>query len=289
MTPALETRGLGKRYGRTWALQDCTVTIPSGHVTALVGPNGAGKTTLLHLATRFLPPTTGEVRTLGRVGFLAQGQPLYRSFTVEDTLKMGRHLNRIWDDEPARARLRDLGIPFDRPVGKLSGGQQAQVALALTLSRRPELLLLDEPLASLDPLARRDFLGVLMETVAEQGLSVVLSSHDVADLARVCDHLVILSASHVALAGELAQVLRSHKRLTGPRRDDGHIAGVERVIEARHAERQSTLLARVSGPILDPAWQVEDVSLESLVLAYLALRRSGAAAEPAPRRVEVLS
>jgi ABC-2 type transport system ATP-binding protein len=266
------------------------LTIPPGRVTALVGPNGAGKTTLLHLATGFLPPTTGEVRTLGRVGFLAQGQPLYRSFSVDDTLTMGRQLNRIWDDDLARTRLRDLGIPFGRPVGRLSGGQQAQVALAMTLGRRPELLLLDEPLASLDPLARRDFLGVLMDSVAAGGLSVVLSSHDIADLARVCDHLVILSSSHVVLEGDIADVLRTHKRLIGPRRQDGPVANVERVVEARHAERQSSLLARVAGPILDPAWQVQDVTLESLVLAYLALPRSEPAAEPPARqRVEVLS
>jgi ABC-2 type transport system ATP-binding protein len=288
MTAVLDTRGLGKRYRRTWALSDCSLTIPPGRVTALVGPNGAGKTTLLHLAAGFLMPTTGEVRTVGRVGFVAQGQPLYRSFTVADTLTMGRRLNRIWDEELARTRLRALDIPFDRPVGRLSSGQQAQVALALTLGRRPELLLLDEPLASLDPLARRDLLGALMESVADGALSVVLSSHDVADLARVCDHLVILSASHIVLEGDLAEVLRTHRRLTGPRHQDGRIAGVDRVIEARHAERQSTLLARVSGAILDPAWQVEDVSLEGVVLAYLALPRSVGAAETAPR-VEVLS
>ena len=284
MTPALETLRLGRRYGRNWALQDCSLTIAPGHVTALVGPNGAGKTTLLHLVTGFLTPTTGVVRTLARVGFVAQGQPLYRSFTVEDTLVMGRRLNRTWDDERARKRLHGLGIPLSRPVGRLSGGQQAQVALALALGRRPELLLLDEPLASLDPLARHEFLRTLMESVAEEGLSVVLSSHDIADLARVCDHVVILSASRVLLGGDLADVLRTHKRLTGPRRENGRIANVERVIEARHAERQSTLLARVGGPILDPAWQVEDVSLEGLVLAYLALPSTALIAQ----RVEVL-
>jgi ABC-2 type transport system ATP-binding protein len=289
MTPALETRGLGKRYRRTWALQDCSLTVPPGRVTALVGPNGAGKTTLLHLATGFLPPTTGEVRTPGRVGSLAQGQPMYRSFTVDDTLTMGRRLNRIWDDKLARTRLRELGIPLDRPVGRLSGGQQAQVALALTLGRRPELLLLDEPLASLDPLARHDFLRELMKSVVGDGVSVVLSSHDVADLARVCDYVVILSASRVVLEGDLAEVLRTHKRLIGPCRPDGRIANVGRVIEARHAERQSSLLARVTGPIIDPAWQVQDVSLESVVLAYLALSRSEPAAEPTFQPVEVLS
>jgi ABC-2 type transport system ATP-binding protein len=225
---------------------------------------------------------------LPRAGFVAQSQPLYRSFSVEDTLTMGRRLNRTWDDEPPHTRLRALRIPFDRPIGRLSGGQQAQVALALALGKRPELLLLDEPLASLDPLARHEFLSTVMDTVAGEGLSVVLSSHNIADLQRVCDRLVILSASRVLLEGELAELLRTHKRLTGPRRHEDGIAGVERVIEATHSERQTSLLARVSGPILDPSWQVLDVTLEGLVLAYLALPRRQPAAEPAAQRMEVV-
>jgi ABC-2 type transport system ATP-binding protein len=302
MTPIIETRHLAKRYRRTWALQDCWLTIPPGKVSALVGPNGAGKTTLLHLATGFLRPSAGEIRTLGRspvaepkqvlprVGFVAQDHPLYSSFTVEDMLTMGRRLNPTWDDEVPRTRLSRLNIPAGKRVGKLSGGQRAQVALALALGKRPEVLLLDEPLASLDPLARREFLGTLMESVAEHGLSVLLSSHNISDLERVCDHLVILSASRVHLEGDIGELLRRHKRLSGPRHDLRGIANVERVIEAQHTERQTTLLARVGGPIVDPRWQVADVSLEDLVLGYLALPVGEEAAPDATaQRVTVLS
>jgi len=207
MSDPLITLGLGKRYGATWALRDCSFTLPAGHVAALVGPNGAGKTTLLHLCVGLLAPSAGKVavfdhapyaqpaEVLPRVGFLAQDHPLYKGFTVVETLTLGRKLNPRWDDMAARARLQRLAIPLDRRVGKLSGGQQAQVALALALSKRPDLLLLDEPVASLDPLARRDFLRTLTDAATEDGLTVLLSSHIIGDLERVCDYLIILSAS----------------------------------------------------------------------------------------------
>jgi ABC-2 type transport system ATP-binding protein len=300
MTAVIETLHLGRRYGSTWALQDCSLSIEPGRVTALVGPNGAGKTTLLHLATGLLRPTAGAIRILGsspverrravlpRLAFVAQDHPLYRSFTVRETLAMGRALNPRWDDELPRRRLARLGIPLDRRVGRLSGGQQAQVALALALGKRPELLLLDEPLASLDPLARREFMGGLVESVAADGTSVLLSSHDLAGIERVCDHLVILASSRVRVAGDIADLLRVHKRLVGPRRDTRHIPGVERVIHASHTERQTTVLARVCGPMLDRAWQAGDLSLEDLVLAYLA-PSSVESAAPGRERMEVLS
>src|SRR5262245_41772091 len=188
MTAAVVATGLGKRYRGRWGLRDCTLEIPKGRVVALVGPNGAGKTTLLHLATGILRPSAGSVSVLGstpgadatllsRVGFVAQDVPLYRNLSVADTLEFGRRLNSRWDQSLAVERLERLGIPLRDRVGELSGGQRAQVALALALGKRPELLLLDEPLASLDPLARREFLQVLMEGVAEHGLTVVLSSH----------------------------------------------------------------------------------------------------------------
>jgi ABC-2 type transport system ATP-binding protein len=281
----LETSHLSKRYGRTWALQDCTLALPAGRVAALVGPNGAGKTTLLHLCAGLLEPTAGSVRvfdrtplqqaqvTLPRVGLLAQDHPLYLSYTVADLLTFGRKLNRRWDDDLARARIRTLGIPFDRPAGKLSGGQQAQVALVLALAKRPDLLLLDEPLASLDPLARREFLGTLMDAVAESGMTVLLSSHIIGDLERVCDYLIILSASHVQLAGDIQEMTSMHKRLVGPRQDESAVASVHTVIEASHTARQTTLLVRVNGQLFDPSWDVQDVSLEDIVLAYLSLGR----------------
>jgi ABC-2 type transport system ATP-binding protein len=281
MSNALETTKLSKRYGRTWALQDCTLSVPAGRVAALVGPNGAGKTTLLHLAVGLLEPTAGEVQVFGlsplrqpgealpRLGFVAQDHPLYRGFSVEDLLTLGRKLNPRWDDALARARLQKLNIPLGRRAGKLSGGQQAQVALVLALAKRPDLLLLDEPLASLDPLARREFLRTLMDAVAETGLTVLLSSHIIGDLERVSDYLVILAASQVQLAGDIQEVARTHKRLIGPRQDVEAIASVHTVIEASHTERQTTLVVRTNGPVFDPSWEVQEVSLEDVVLAYL--------------------
>jgi len=294
MTPALIATALGKRYGRRrWGLRDCTVEIPQGRVVALVGPNGAGKTTLLHLATGLCRPTAGTVRVLGRapdrdvhllpdIGFVAQDVPLYRSFTVRDLLALGRHTNRRWDGEFAVARLQGAGVDLGQRAGTLSGGQRAQVALTLALAKRPRLLLLDEPLASLDPLARREFLQALMAGVAEGGLTVVLSSHLIADLERVCDYLVVLSAARTQVSGDIDQLLASHRVLTGPRRDvPAGVAGVAAVVQQAHTERQSTLLVRTSGPILDPAWSVAETGLEELVLAYLG--RPQATALPPPR------
>ena len=281
MSNALETTKLSKRYGRTWALHDCTLSLPAGRVAALVGPNGAGKTTLLHLSMGLLEPTAGSVQvfdlsptaqqgsTLPRLGFVAQDTPLYKGFTVEELLTLGRKLNPRWDDRLARARMQKLGIPLNRRAGKLSGGQQAQVALVLALAKRPDLLLLDEPLASLDPLARREFLRTLMDAVAESGLTVLLSSHIIGDLERVCDYLVILSASQVQLAGDMQEIARTHKRLIGPRQDETAVASVHTVIEASHTARQTTLLVRTNGPLFDPSWEAQEVSMEDIVLAYL--------------------
>ena len=281
MSTALETTHLGKRYGRTWALRDCAVKLPAGRVAALVGPNGAGKTTLLNLAVGLLQPTEGEVRVFGclprgyplevlpYIGFLAQDHPLYRGFSVADLLTMGRKLNPRWDQQAAVDRLSALEIPLKRRADKLSGGQQVQVALALALAKRPDLLLLDEPLASLDPLARRNFLRVLMSATAEDGLTVLLSSHIITDLERVCDYLIILSASRVQLAGDIEEIVRFHKWLVGPRTDPAAVASIHNVVEERHTERQTTLLVRVNGHLFDPSWEVRDATLEDIVLAYM--------------------
>lgn len=294
MSNALETTRLSKRYGRTWALQDCSLALPTGRVAALVGPNGAGKTTFLHLAAGLLQPTTGSVQVfdqksyeqpkevLPRIGFVAQDHPLYRGFTVEEMLALGRKLNPHWDDAMARARIQKLGIPLRRRAGKLSGGQQAQVALVLALAKRPDLLMLDEPLASLDPLARREFLRTLMDAVAETGLAVLLSSHIIGELERVCDYLVILSASHVQLAGDIQKILRAHKRLVGPRQDDAAVASVHTVVETSHTERQTTLLVRTNGPLFDTSWEVQEVSLEDIVLAYLGQQVTDRVQSPPP-------
>jgi ABC-2 type transport system ATP-binding protein len=294
MTAALTATGLSKRYGHHWALLDCTLEIPQGRVAALVGPNGAGKTTLLHLATGLLRPTAGTVEVLGmtpgrdldllsEIGFMAQDVPLYRSFTVGEMLEFGRRTNTRWDADLALGRLRRAGIDIAQRTGTLSGGQRAQVALALAFGKRPRLLLLDEPLAALDPLARREFLQSLMEGVAEGGLTVVLSSHLITDLERICDYLIVLSASRTQVAGDIAELLGSHRALTGPRRDVTRVAGVAAIVQQSHTDRQTTLLVRTDGPILDPAWSVHEVGLEELVLAYLG--QPNATALPAPRLV----
>jgi len=297
VSAAIETQGLGKRYGRRrWALDGCTLTIPEGRVVALVGPNGAGKTTLLHLAAGLLEPTTGSIDVLGqspatdpaqlaRVGFVAQDAPAYARMTVAQHLRMGESLNPNWDGELAGKRIEQLGLDPGQRAGSLSGGQRAQLALSLAVAKRPELLLLDEPLASLDPLARRDFLRVLMEVVAERGVSVVLSSHLVTDLERVCDHLVVLVGSHVQLAGDVTELLGAHRRISGPRRDPATLPAAMDVIEASHTERQSTLLVRTDETVLDPSWSVAPVALDDLVIAYMG-RRDGAA--PAPHALEVV-
>ena len=270
-----------KRYGGTRALHECTVRIPGGHVVALVGPNGAGKTTLLHLAMGFLDPTAGQISVFGwspqeqpavvlpRVGFVAQDRPLYPRFKVGELLEFGRRLNPRWDGALARGRMDRLGIPLDRPVGKLSGGQQAQVALALTLAKRPELLLLDEPLSNLDPLARREFLQVLMDAVAEEELTVVLSSHIIAELERTCDYLVILAQGQVQLAGEIDGLLSGHRTLVGGPVNGALLDRDPAVIHSSHTPRQTTMLVKMNGRPAAGPWEEHSVGLEELVLAYL--------------------
>jgi len=280
VSAVLQAEGLSKRYRRRWALTDCTLSIPSGRVVGLVGPNGAGKTTLLNIAVGLLPPTRGHIDVLGaapargpaalaRVGFMAQETPTYSTLSVADHLRVGAHLNPGWDRELAEDRIAQLGLDPAQRAGKLSSGQRAQLALTVAVAKRPELLILDEPVASLDPLARREFLQSLMEVVADQGMTVVLSSHLIADLERVCDHLIILVASRVRLAGDVDRLLATHHLLTGPRRDSDQLPTGQHLVTARHTDRQSTLLVQSEAPILDPAWTVEPVGLEDLVLAYM--------------------
>jgi len=293
MTTALETNELGKQYGRRWALHDCTLTIPKGKVVGLVGPNGAGKTTLLHLAVGLITPTSGTIRVLGgrpgdgpsklaQMGFVAQATPTYAGLSISNHLRMGAWLNPTWDGDLARRRIEQLGLDPRQKTGSLSGGQRAQVALTLAIAKRPDLLLLDEPVAALDPLARREFLQGLMEIVAEHDVTVVLSSHLVADLERVCDYLVVLVTSHVQLAGDVDKLLASHHRLSGLRRDPRSLPASQHVIEESHTDRQSTLLVRSDAPILDPAWTVTPVTLDDLVLAYMGQARDAERA-PQPR------
>jgi ABC-2 type transport system ATP-binding protein len=291
MTPAIATHGLGKRYRRLWALADCTLAIPAGHVVGLVGPNGAGKTTLLSIATGMLAPTAGTIEVLGarpaagpaqlaRVGYLPQDAPVYAGLSLADHLKLGAHLNPAWDAMLARGRIGRLDLDPRQKAGTLSGGQRVQLALTLAVAKRPELLILDEPVASLDPLARREFLRDLMESVAEQGLSVVLSSHLVGDLERVCDYLIVLVASRVRVAGEVSALLASHRRLSGPRRDPATLPAGQEVIEESHTDKQTVLLIRTGEPVHDPAWTVTPVSLEDLVLAYMSQANGTRARRP---------
>jgi ABC-2 type transport system ATP-binding protein len=280
MTTAVEARGLGRQYGRRWALSDCTLTIPAGHVVGLVGPNGAGKTTLLNLATGMLEPTVGTIVVLGgkpasspdqlaRVGYVAQDTPTYAGLSVADHLRLGAHMNRAWDAQLASKRIHQLKLDPAQKAGKLSGGQRAQLALTLAIAKRPELLILDEPIASLDPLARREFLQVLMESTADQEFSVIMSSHLVADLERVADYLIVLVGSRVRVDGPVDQLLASHRLLTGASRDASELPAGQQVITESHTDRQSTFLVRGRTPASDPTMTAGSIDLEDLVLAYL--------------------
>lgn len=220
---ALATWGVGKRYGRRWVLSDATLSVPANAVVALVGPNGAGKTTLLHLAVGLIPTDAGRVTVFGvsprvatargDVGFVAQDKPLYRRFRVGELLRMGAALNPRWDHTYAAQRLDSLDIDLHKRAGSLSGGEQAQVALTLALAKRPLLLLLDEPGAALDPLARRAFLDDVSDETSARGITVVHSSHDVSELDRACDHLVVVKHGRIVHAGAITDLLATGQRL----------------------------------------------------------------------------
>jgi ABC-2 type transport system ATP-binding protein len=289
----IEASGLGKRYGRTWALCECTLAIPAGHVAALVGPNGAGKTTLLNLAVGLAEPSTGAVTVLGGlppgspaaldgIAFVAQDTPVYKNLPAADMLQLTRNLNRRFDHRYARDRLAELGIPLNRKAGKLSGGQQAQLALTLALARRPRLLVLDEPVAMLDPVARHDFMATVLAAAADDGVSVVLSSHVLAELERVADYLILLSRGRVEMAGEVDGLLASHRVLTGPTAEAGQYAD-RPVVHVRRGAAQAHLLVRATADDPVPSgWEAHPVGLEELTLAYL--REPGAGALPGPAR-----
>jgi ABC-2 type transport system ATP-binding protein len=278
---AIETTDLGRRYGRRWALRGCELVVPAGRIVGLVGANGAGKTTLLHLAVGLQSPSEGSIRVLGdapgssaaqlgRVGFLAQDAPIYAHLSVAEHLHLGRVLNPGWDADLARRRIEGLGLDPAQRAGRLSGGQRSQLALTLAMGKRPELLVLDEPVASLDPLARRGFLQDLAELVVEHGPTVVLSSHLLSDVERICDHLIVLSQGRVCLEGPVDELLATHRVLTGPRREPPSTPADQEVVQVRSTSRQTTMLVRTRQPILDPHWIVTDVGLEELVLAYMA-------------------
>ncbi|WP_127505991.1 ABC transporter ATP-binding protein [Actinoplanes solisilvae] len=280
VAPALVADGLSKRYSRTYALRDCSFTVPAGRVAALVGPNGAGKSTLLQIAVGLLTPTAGSVSVFGvpmrqtaealsRIAFLAQDKPLYHDFTVTEMLRFGRAMNPRWNNDLARRRIEELGLPFDRKVGKLSGGQQTQVALALAVAKQPDLLILDEPLADLDPLARDDVTRTLMASVAETGMTVLLSSHVVSELEGTCDWLVVLNGGRVQVSGDIEELLAQHRMCTGAADEMDDLAAGHTVISRSTKGRQATLMIRSEEPPADPRWTTAAVNLEDIVLTYL--------------------
>jgi ABC-2 type transport system ATP-binding protein len=289
----IETTGLGKAYGKSWALHDCSIAIPEGRLTALVGPNGAGKSTLMNMVAGLAVPTTGAVTVLGGspagspkalngIAFVAQDAPVYKNLSVSDMIHLTRNLNHRFDSGYATARLNELGIPRGRKSGKLSGGQQSQLALTLALARKPRLLILDEPLAALDPLARQDFMATVMTAMADDGVSVLLSSHAISDLERFADYLLILSHGALAAAGETDGLIADHRVLTGPADEADRIAETLTVVQVRSAAAQAHLLVRTDDPDdpVPPGWEAHPVTVEELVLAYLRAHRTA----PSPER-----
>jgi ABC-2 type transport system ATP-binding protein len=290
--PALRAECLGKRYGQTWGLRDCTFAVPAGSVIGLVGPNGAGKTTLLALTVGLLTATEGSVAvfgeqsqaaepgTLARVSYLAQDHPLYRGFTVADMFRFGRSLNPSWDQTLAESRMATLGISLRRKIKSLSGGQQAQVALTMALAKRAPVLALDEPVASLDPIARLDFMRDVLAASTQTGLTVIIASHVIAELERFCDWLLVLNDGRLQLAGAVDDLLAGHAVLTVPRAtEDGELPG--QVIERADSDRHSTVLVAAAPELVPshPGWAAEPAGFEQVVLAYL--RRTGAPGTPA--------
>ncbi|HTX01883.1 MAG TPA: ABC transporter ATP-binding protein [Acidimicrobiales bacterium] len=276
---ALSADRLAKRYRHNWALSDCTFSLPQGRIAGLVGPNGAGKSTLLLIAAGFSRPMGGQLSVLGRqvplrspetlalIGYLDQERPLYRSLRVEELLEAGRRLNPHFDTSLARHHLDALEIDLHKRAGQLSIGQQAQVSLICCVAKRPALLLLDEPVAALDPFARQGVMQLLLQASTEEGTTILLSSHALADLAGTCDYLILLARSEVLLADELDYVLASHRLLSGL--DTAEPPRGVAVISEQRALRQRDLLVRIDQPLEAPGWRIAEPSLEELVIAYL--------------------
>ncbi|MFG2908051.1 ABC transporter ATP-binding protein [Kitasatospora sp. NPDC048286] len=274
---ALEATGLGRKYRGGWALRDCDVTVPAGRICGVVGPNGAGKSTLLSLAAGQLKPTEGQLTVLdapagapelrARVAYVPQDKPLYPGLTVAETIRMGRELNPVWDETLAQQIIDQGELNPKVRIGSLSGGQRTRVCLALALGKLPDLLLLDEPMADLDPLARHQLMGTLMSAAAQRGTSIVLSSHILPELDGVIDHLLLVQRGRIRLAGDLEEILDGHRLLTGPATQGASLAA-ESVVEQRVSGRRAIALVRTGDP-LDGEWESEQPSLEDLLLGYL--------------------
>jgi ABC-2 type transport system ATP-binding protein len=276
---AVETTGLSKRYRGTWALRDCRLTIPAGKIVALIGPNGAGKSTLLNILAGLSAPTeggatildgipVGSQRARELVSFVAQDTPVYTDLKVRDHLRVARDLNVRWDQERAADRLTSVGIPLNRKAGKLSGGQQAQLALTLALARGPRLLLLDEPMARLDPVARHDFLAFLVTVAYEERISVLFSSHVLPELERIASYLVLLSHGSVQMTGPADDLIDAHRLLTGPAAEADGLLKELGALRVNGGSKQAHLLARHVGD-LPAGWESREVTMEELVLGYL--------------------
>ncbi len=289
MTAALALSGLGHRYpGGGWALRDCSVEVPAGRVVALVGPNGAGKTTLLNIAAGLLRPSEGGVevagkapdRQLPKIGYVAQDAPLWPRLRVADVLELGRCMNPGFDAQLARTRIQALEIPIRARVNTLSGGQRAQVALTLVLAKRPELLLLDEPLANLDPLARREFLTSMFTTCAEDGVAVLFSSHVIAELERICDYLIVLLAGRVQIAGDIDDLRAGHRMVTGPL--DWPQRMPVNVVSVTSSGGRTAALVRVdAGERFGPGLEESAPTFDELAIGYLATPQLRPAEVPA--------
>ncbi|MFE8938703.1 ABC transporter ATP-binding protein [Streptomyces sp. NPDC007872] len=268
--PVIEAEGLGLHYrrrDRSWALRDCTFALPAGRVAAVVGPNGAGKSSLLALAAGLLRPSKGRIEapSRDRLAYVAQDKPLYGQFTVAETLRMGRELNPgRWDAAVAENIVAAAPLPSKARVRSLSGGQRTRLALALALGKRPEVLLLDEPMADLDPLARHELMGALMADAAERGTTVVMSSHILTELEDACDHLLLVQDGRIRLDGAIDELLAAHTLLTGPLAD----LAPHTVVDSRTTGRQLIALIRREGPVEGP-WETSEPSLEELLLAHL--------------------
>lgn len=293
MPPALTATGVAKRYERgSLALDGVDLTVGEGTITGLVGPNGAGKSTLIKAWVGIERPSRGQVRVfdidpwqdrpaaLARIGYVPQTPSLYRSLTVADHLALASTARRTFDRGLALARLDDLGIKPRSVCRTLSGGQRAQVSLALALGTRAPILLLDEPLASLDPLARREFLHVLVEGVRANGTTALLTSHVVTDVAQACDHLIVLGAGHKILDEEIESALARHRVAPGVVDSDALVASFP--------DAQGLVVTLLSG-----STQGRPATLEEMVIGYLAAGRDGAAGAPliwsAPRDQAVIA
>ncbi|MFI1105485.1 ABC transporter ATP-binding protein [Streptomyces melanogenes] len=289
---ALEARGLGRKYRRGWALRDCTFRIPAGRICGLVGPNGAGKSTLLNLAAGLATPSAGELLLFGtpadspaalpRYAYLAQDKPMFKRFTVAESLRLGQELNPGWDQAAAERIVRAGRIPLDARIGSLSGGQRTRVAFALAFGKRPELLLLDEPMADLDPVARDELSSLLMSEAVERGTTVLMSSHMLSELEHMCDYLLVLADSRVRMAGETDELVPMHTLVTGVATAQGLPAelATHTVIESRTAGRQFTAMVRTEGPLTGD-WQLAEPSMEEVLLAYLRNPEAPALLSPA--------